>query len=83
MGGKQLTTACTLAINGYSVTMQALIDSRANRFVFIDTICAANAARYLGIKSKRLPSSVPVKGYDGNLGKPVSHYLRLHLTIDS
>jgi hypothetical protein len=83
IGRKQLTTACTLAINGYGVTTRALINSGANGFVFINTICAANAARYLCIKSQRLPCSIPVKGYNSNLGKPVSHYLQLHLTIDS
>ena len=50
--------------------------------MFINTICAANAARYLGIRLQRLLSSIPVKGYDGNLGKPVSYYLQLYLTIN-
>jgi predicted aspartyl protease len=82
MGGKHLTTTCTLATNGYSVTSQALIDSGANGFVFIDTLGAADTTKYLGFKTQRLPQPVAVKGYDGKAGQPISHYLRLHLTID-
>jgi predicted aspartyl protease len=82
MGGKHLTTACTLASNGYSVTSHALIDSGANGFVFIDTLCAADIAKYLNLKTQRLPYDVSVKGYDGKAGQPITHYIRLHLTID-
>ena len=29
-----------------------------------------------------LPSAIQVKGYNGRPGKPVTHYIRLHLTVD-
>jgi predicted aspartyl protease len=82
MGGKHLTIPCTLSKNGYGVTSQALIDSGANGFVFIDTLCAIDIARFLNLKAQRLPRTVPVKGYDGKAGTPLTHCLRLHLTID-
>ena len=82
MGGKHLTVSCTLAKNGYGVISQALIDSGANGFVFIDTCCAVDIAKFLGLKTQRLPRAVPVKGYDGQRGQPVTHYLRLHLSVD-
>ena len=75
MGGKHLTIACNLSNNGYSVTSHALIDSGANGFVFIDTLCAVDIANFLGLKAQRLPFTVPVKGYDGKAGKPISHFL--------
>ena len=82
MGGKHLTISCTLAKNGYGVISQALIDSGANGFVFINTCCAVDIAKFLGLKTQRLPRAVPVKGYDGQRGQPVTHYLRLHLSVD-
>ena len=82
MGGKHLTISCTLASNGYGVISQALIDSGANGFLFIDTQCAIDIAKFLKLKAKRLPRAVPVKGYDGQRGQPVTHYLRLHLSVD-
>lgn len=61
---------------------RALIDSGANGFVFIDTQCAVDIARFLSLKTRRLPRTVPVKGYNGREGQPITHYLRLHLTVD-
>ena len=82
MGGKHLTVTCNVSRNGYSVSSSALVDSGANGFLFIDTLCALDIARFLGVKALRLPRTFMVKGYDGKLGKPISHYLRLHLTIN-
>jgi transposase InsO family protein len=82
MGGKHLTIACKISKNGYGVTSHALIDSGANGFVFIDTLCAMDIAEYLGLKAQPLPRTITVKGYDGQSCNSASHYLRLHLTID-
>ena len=82
MGGKHLTIACKISKNGYGVTLQALIDSGANGFVFIDTLCAGDIAKYLGLKAQPLPRTIAVKGYDGQSRNSASHYLHLHLTID-
>jgi predicted aspartyl protease len=82
MGGTHLTVSCTLSNNGYGVVTRALIDSGANGFVFVDTRCAVDVARFLGLKTRRLPRSVPVKGYNGTQGQPITHYIRLHLTVD-
>ena len=82
MGGKHLTTLCKLSKNGYSVTTSTLIDSGANGFVFIDTLCAVDLAKFFGLRTERLPHEVPVRGYDGIAGDPITHFLRLHLTVD-
>jgi hypothetical protein len=37
MGGQHLTIACMLSTNGTSVASRALIDSRANGFIFVNT----------------------------------------------
>ena len=82
MGGQHLTIACMLSTNGTSVASRALIDSGANGFIFVNTLFAIDLARSFNITTARLPSPIQVKGYDGKPGKPVTHYIRLHLTVD-
>ncbi|KIM92478.1 hypothetical protein OIDMADRAFT_68913, partial [Oidiodendron maius Zn] len=82
MGGQHLTIACMLSTNGTSVASRALIDSGANGFVFVNTLFAIDLARSFNIKTARLPSPIQVKGYNGQPGRPVTHYMRLHLTVD-
>jgi predicted aspartyl protease len=82
MGGQHLTIACMLSTNGTSVASRALIDSGANGFIFVNTLFAIDLARSFNITTTRLPSPIQVKGYDGKPGKPVAHYIRLHLTVD-
>ena len=83
MGGKHLVVDCKLLKNGYGVTSRALVDSGANGFVFIDSLFAVDLAKFLNISAQRLPFSIKVKGYDGRPGKPVTHYLRLNLSVDN
>jgi Reverse transcriptase (RNA-dependent DNA polymerase)/RNase H-like domain found in reverse transcriptase/Retroviral aspartyl protease len=82
MGGQHLTIACMLSTNGTSVASRALIDSGANGFIFVNTLFAIDLVRSFNITAARLPSPIQVKGYNGKPGKPVTHYIRLHLTVD-
>jgi predicted aspartyl protease len=77
-----LTIPCTLSNNGYSIQLHALADSGANGFLFLDTLCAIEMAKFLGLKAQRLPATINVKGYDGKTSNSITHILRLHLTID-
>ncbi len=77
-----MTIPCTLSHNGYSVKTNALADSGANGFVFIDTLCAIDIAKFLNLKAQRLPRAINVKGYNGKVGNAITHILRLHLTVD-
>ena len=82
MGGPHLTIPCTISHNGYAVKLKTLADSGANGFIFLDTSCAIDIARFLHLKAERLSQAVPVKGYDGKTGSAISHILRAHITID-
>jgi hypothetical protein len=73
---------CNLSTNGYRVTSSALVDTRANGFVFINTLFAYDIAKLLGLKAQRLPYTIGTKGYDGKAGERITHYLRLHITVD-
>jgi predicted aspartyl protease len=69
-------------MNGHSVTLTALIDSGANGFIFIDTLCARDISPFLGTKPQQLPRTYHVKGYDGKAQNDISHFTRAHLTVD-
>jgi predicted aspartyl protease len=73
---------CTIAHNRYTVKLNALADSGANGFVFINTLCAIDIAKFLNVKAQRLPRLINVKGYDRKAGSAITHILRLHLTIN-
>jgi hypothetical protein len=77
-----LTVPCTIAHNKYAVKLNALANSEANGFVFINTFCAINIVKFLNVKAQRLPRPINVKGYDGKAGSAITHILRLHLTIN-
>jgi transposase InsO family protein len=82
MGGKHLTYPCTVTFNGRGVSLKSLLDTGANGFTFIDAALAADIAKHTGARARKLPWHVPVKGYNGSFGKAITHYIRLHLTVD-
>jgi hypothetical protein len=82
MGGPHLTIPCSLSCNGYLVNVSSLTDSGANGFAFIDTLLAIDIATFFNLKFQRLPKPIGVKGYNGKLGTRITHFLRMHLTVD-
>ena len=75
MSEQHLTIPCTLSNNGYSIKLNALTDSGANGFVFINTQCVIDITKFLNIKAQQLLHEVTVKEYDGKAGNAISHYL--------
>ena len=73
---------CTLLYNGYSVKLKALADSGANGFVFIDTLCVIDFAKFLSIKAQQLSQAISVKGYNRKNRSVIIYVLQLYLTID-
>jgi hypothetical protein len=82
MGRQYFTTLYTLAKNRYSVILYTLINSRANRFVFIDMLCAINIAKFFRVKAKPFLYLIPVRSYNKQLGKPILYVLQLHLSVN-
>ena len=72
MGGNSFTLDCTLRRAGIGIQVQALGDTGACGYVFIDSTFAADLCRTLGLKPKRLPHPIYPKGYDGAKGSPIS-----------
>jgi transposase InsO family protein len=82
MGGNHFTVPCTISHCGYGIDLDALADTGANGFAFIDTACAIDVAKFLNIKATRLEKPIAIKGFDGRSGKAVTHILILHLSLD-
>jgi hypothetical protein len=75
VGGPYLTVPCTIVHNEYVVKLNVLADSGANGFVFIDTLCAIDIAKFLNVKAQRLSCLINVKGYDRKAGSAITYIL--------
>jgi len=82
LGGESLTTRVTLTKNGLAYKVSALLDSGANGYYFIDYSLLKSLSFFLHPLIQRLPTSIPIKGYNGASGTPITHYTLLNLTVD-
>jgi hypothetical protein len=78
LGGKSFTVPCTLFRNGYGVTTTALANSRANAFALLNTKCAKKIAEFLNTPIETLEKPILVKGYDGQMGTPITSVFQTH-----
>ena len=83
MRGKHFILPCIVSKNGYYIPLITLADSGVNGFAFINTACAIDIAKFLNLKTEPLVRPIQTKGFDGRPGKPVTHTLTLHLSLDS
>jgi len=51
MGGLYFTIPYTILSNRYTVKLNALINSRVNSFVFINTLYTINITKFLNLKA--------------------------------
>ena len=82
LGGTQFLVSCNLSINGIGISLQALADTGANGYLFINQTLASHLVRSLGIQYQSLPKPLRVAGYDGKASDTFNRFLRLHMTID-
>ena len=82
MGGNSFTIACTLRKDGIALQVNALGDTGASGFVFLNTSFASDLCRTFGLTPKKLPQPVYPKGYDGTKGSPITRYLSFNIEID-
>jgi hypothetical protein len=82
IGGKSFTIPCILSRNGYGVKTTALADSGANAFTLLDAKCAQKISKFLNTPFEKLERPIPVKGYNGQTGKPITSILQIHLSVD-
>ena len=75
LGGKSFTTLCTLFRNRCRVDTTTLANSRANAFALLDTKGARKISEFLNTLLEILERPVPIKGYNGQIGKPITSIL--------
>ena len=82
LGGESLITRTTLTRNSLSYNLPTLLDSRANSYYFIDSSFLKSLSFFFKLIIQRLLIIVPIKGFNGALNTPISHYARLNLIIE-
>ena len=84
LGGEQdsFTLGVQVAGNGVSIAINALIDTGANGYVFLNTALAIRLAQFFGVGTLPLIQDCPVRGYDGRMGEPITHAIVLGLRVD-
>ena len=68
--------------NGLSVELKALVNSGANRSIFINTSCARDVAKYFQTSVMPLNSDCCIWDYDGQTEEQITHTIILHLAVD-
>ena len=82
IGKKSCTIPCTLFCNKYQILTSILANSGANAFILIDTKCVAKLADFLNALLKELPKPIPIYGYNGLVGRPITSILWIHFQVD-
>ena len=82
VGRRSCTILCTLFCNKYQVLTSALANSRANAFTLINTKYAIKLADFLNAPLEELPKPIPIHGYNGQTGQPITSILQIHLYIN-
>ena len=63
--GRAFTISYNLSLNRKTVTqLFALFNTRANRFIFIDTYYTVTITKFLGLPFKKLKKLITIKGYN-------------------
>ena len=70
---KPFTTACTLFVTNISYKIQALIDTDAHDYAFIDSIAAHSLCKLFLISPILLIKSKPIWGYNEKHSIPIMH----------
>jgi hypothetical protein len=80
---KYIIISCTLAKNKLSFPTKALIDLRANSFVFINTTFFKYLLSFFKPILYLLKILLQIKSYNGIKGPKIIYYTLFNLTVDS
>ena len=83
MASNSFTLIYTLRKDGITIQVEALGDTGASGYIFLNSKFASDLCRTFELKPKRLPHTVYPKGFDGKKGSPISQYLSFNIEIDS
>ncbi|ELR09245.1 hypothetical protein GMDG_08683 [Pseudogymnoascus destructans 20631-21] len=69
-------------MNGLGVQTKSLADTGANGYLVINKPFAIRLSKALQSPIRKLPYSVPIRGFQRKIQGHVSEYIRLHLTVE-
>ena len=72
IGGKSFIILYTLLYNRYRVNTTTLANTRANTFALLNTIYIVKLSKFLNTPLECLETLILVKGYNGNIGTPIT-----------
>lgn len=81
-GGKHFRTPTVLCSKGYGVSLESLVDTGAQGFLFLNSAIALSISGSLQVPIRRLPFKITVKGFHDQVQTRVDKYIRLHIRID-
>jgi len=80
LGGRAYLISCTLAKNGLSVTTaDALVDTGANGYLFINWRLVKKMEKFLGVRIKTYPATREIGGYNGSGRQEVDTLIKFDL----
>lgn len=77
-----LTVPIQLAKNGLSICTQALVDTGANGFAFLDIFLAERLVKHFHYHVLPLKQPCKVKGFDGRVENAITHLMILSVVVD-
>ena len=83
MAGDSFTIPCMLYKDGIAIQVNALGDTGASGYIFLNSSFASDLCCVFRMKPKQLPHLIYPKGFDGKQGSPISQYLSFTIEIDN
>jgi hypothetical protein len=80
--GDSFTFLCIISSNRLGIKTYTLINTKANKYAFINTEFAALATRFLNIKLQQLFILYNIRGFDGKIAQLITDYIKLTLLIN-
>jgi len=79
---KSFTILYTLYCNRCRVNTTALANFKANAFVLLNTRCTKKISKFLNTLLETLKKPVLVKGYNRQVGRPITLSLQINLQVN-
>jgi hypothetical protein len=80
--GDSFTSLYTISSNRLRIKTRTLINTRANKYEFINTEFAAFATRFLNTKPQQLFILCNIRGFNSKIAQLITDYIELTLLIN-
>jgi predicted N-acyltransferase len=80
--GDSFTFLYIISSNKLGIKTRTLINTRANRYAFINTEFAALATQFFNTKTQQLLTLYNIRGFDSKIAQLITDYIKLTLLIN-